>query len=324
MVKETEYYDVLGIAADATPAQIKKAYYVQARKVHPDKNPDNPKAAAEFQALGEAYQILSDVGQREKYDKEGKAGVQEAANAVDPGAMFGMMFGTDAFEDYVGQLSVAAMATMEASSTAEMAALMRDFQAKRVKQLVSLLIQRLQRYVDGDKEGFKQWGVQEAHKLSEGEFAEALLHTIGYVYERRGRMHAGSAGHAVEWVRSLGHGFKSQYTAATGAVQIMNMEAEAKKAYQVTGDPAAVQAYMEQQAPMVVGSLWKINVVDIEATLKAVCTAVCAEAGQSAAVLKARAAALRSLGVIFQGAKQKYQRPQSFRAPAPEPAAQGH
>lgn len=68
----------------------------------------------------------------------------------------------------------------------------------------------------------------------------------------------------------------------------------------MTGDPAAVQAYMEQQAPMVVGSLWKINVVDIEATLKAVCTAVCAEAGQSAAVLKARAAALRSLGVIFQ------------------------
>lgn len=55
-----------------------------------------------------------------------------------------------------------------------------------------------------------------------------------YIYERRGRMYAGKGlGSAVEWMRAKGHGFKSQVTAASGAADILVMQANAKKQFQV-------------------------------------------------------------------------------------------
>ena len=76
-VKDMGYYDALGVAPDATPSEVKKAYMVKARLMHPDKNPDDPDAKVKFQKIGEAYQVLSHADSRARYDARGKEGLEE-------------------------------------------------------------------------------------------------------------------------------------------------------------------------------------------------------------------------------------------------------
>jgi curved DNA-binding protein CbpA len=63
-----DYYATLGVPADATTAQIKKAYRKLARQHHPDTNPGDTEAADRFKTITEAYEVLTDPARRQAYD----------------------------------------------------------------------------------------------------------------------------------------------------------------------------------------------------------------------------------------------------------------
>ena len=66
---EKDFYKVLGVAKDAKPEEIKKAYRKLARQNHPDQNPGNTTAEQRFKEISEAYDILSHEDKRKEYDE---------------------------------------------------------------------------------------------------------------------------------------------------------------------------------------------------------------------------------------------------------------
>ncbi|TMQ05342.1 MAG: molecular chaperone DnaJ [Deltaproteobacteria bacterium] len=95
-----DLYEVLEVDRQASPSELKKAYYRLAKKYHPDHNPGDKEAEEKFKEASNAYSVLSDDEQRQRYDRFGFDGIRSVngaaggyTNVEDILSAFGDIFG---------------------------------------------------------------------------------------------------------------------------------------------------------------------------------------------------------------------------------------
>ena len=182
-VAATGMYDALGVDPAATEGELKRAYYKRSLKLHPDKNPDDPEASTKFQEVARAYQVLSDPAMRARYDKGGEAGIEEGeqANRVDAKMMFEIFFGTEKFENLVGQVPMVVEMSVDRPLPPE---------EKKFRQLLreakvgTHLAELISPYVEGTlgPAAFSTWAATFAEDLTDTPFGLRLLHCLGSCY----------------------------------------------------------------------------------------------------------------------------------------------
>jgi len=225
-VKETELYDLLEVEPDATAAEIKKAYYKRARLLHPDKNRHDPEAHSRFQRVGEAYQVLSNDELRQKYDAEGRSGIDEQS-LVDPSHFFAMLFGSEAFEYLIGELKMATLFSHGGDPSSggevgegELSPLYLAYKQKKREVLCAVTLRDLLRmWTMGDEAEFEEEMHSQAALLEQAPFGQSLVWTCGYIYEQKGLQALGGLESVKADLEQKGHTAAAQARVAGSAIR---------------------------------------------------------------------------------------------------------
>jgi len=98
-MSSVDFYEVLGVARDAAPEDIKRAYRQLARQHHPDVASDKAGAEVRFKTINEAYEVLSNPEKRARYDRFGSADADASGGSPFGGNGFG-----DIFDMFFGEM----------------------------------------------------------------------------------------------------------------------------------------------------------------------------------------------------------------------------
>jgi len=334
-VAETEYYDLLKVKPSATGSEIKKAYHREARQCHPDKNPGDVEAKVKFQKLSDAYQVLSDPQTRKKYDKEGKEGFAEADLKMDPAVFFSLLFGSERFEPWIGELHLAMQteefakaiekeSTAEEEQTMEQAlkdadvnpAVLRRRQHRREVRCACHLRNKIDRFVNGrDLSGWEEQMHLEAVDLASAQFGPELLIALGEIYQLRAELYLAdeTVGRFTFSKRrlaakhsgfTLSHRFVLYKNAASSLLRVKEVHDCAKNLKTVDGEDddaqrQAVEAALDGALPTFLRTAWAAVVTDIDGTIKEVGRKLLKDKSESWQIRLRRAEALQRLGEIF-------------------------
>ncbi|BDX01171.1 molecular chaperone DnaJ [Maricaulis maris] len=102
-MSKRDFYEILGVEKTADEKTLKTAYRKQAMKFHPDRNPGDAEAEAQFKEVGEAYSVLSDPDKRAAYDRMGHAAFEQGGMGGGQGP-FGAGAGAADFADIFEQV----------------------------------------------------------------------------------------------------------------------------------------------------------------------------------------------------------------------------
>lgn len=96
-----DFYSILGVSRGASQEEIKKAYRKLAMQYHPDRNPGDKAAEAQFKAINEAYEVVGDPQKRQMYDSGGSGFFEGFEGGGRAGGNFGDVF-SDVLNDFFG------------------------------------------------------------------------------------------------------------------------------------------------------------------------------------------------------------------------------
>ncbi|CAG7830460.1 unnamed protein product [Allacma fusca] len=304
-----EYYDILGVSATASAAEIKKKYYALAMQYHPDKN-SSAEAEGKFKKISEAYQVLGDPQLRKKYNEFGPGKSEPEEGFLNPEDLFQQQFGGDRFVDIIGELAIAKtfksmMAKHEDEAEGqegndavqkkeksyeerlhEMEERKKERDA-RVEKLAGNLITKLAPYVDASgstledqEKSFKAAIMEEAEDLKVQSFGIHLLHSVGYIYSLKASEYLSKEeflgiSSFFHRIRMKGHAVSETFSTVKSAVDVHKTYIqlqEGEKRGTITADEK--EKLEEEATKKGIFALWQGSKLEVESVLRSVCDKV--------------------------------------------------